>query len=350
MESQFVRAVEDCLASALSSVTQDLPAIAADAEGFLNPARTLLEGGKRTRARLVRLGWLAVTGQEPEPGGPAVQAGCAVELFQAAALVHDDIIDDADTRRGRPAAHRTLGARHGEVFGRNAAILLGDALLALAERSAMLAASATPSFAAALRDWHLMTVEVAIGQYLDVEASVLPLPDGPDPDSLTRALTVLRHKSAHYSVVWPLRVGAALAGADDDLLASLTAVAEPLGEAFQLRDDHLGVFGDPSVTGKPAGDDLMEGKRTPLVLLGLAEASHAGRELIRGALGKKDLDRATVDQIRTELRESGAVDRHEDMISERYSRALAALADARLPEIATAELEAMAGALTAREY
>lgn len=350
MESRFVRAVDGLLAESLASVAADLPAIAADADGFLEPARLLLKGGKRTRARLVRLGWIAATGDEPQPDGPTVHAGCAVELFQAAALVHDDIIDDADTRRGHPAAHRALAGGHGDVFGCNAAILLGDALLALSERSAMSAAAATPSPAAALADWHLMTVEVAIGQYLDVEASVLPLPRGADEGAMARALTVLRHKSAHYSVVWPLRVGAALGGASPELRDALTAIAEPLGEAFQLRDDHLGIYGDPEVTGKPAGDDLLEGKRTPLVLLGLSRASREGRHLISEALGRRDLGRDAIDAIRAELRTSGAVERHEAMIEERHDRAVAALARTELPDGARTGLTGMARALTERSH
>lgn len=350
MESRFVRAVDACIRTRLASVSDDLPGIAADASEFLQPARALLEGGKRTRARLVRLGWLATTGEEPASDGPAVEAGCAVELFQAAALVHDDIIDDADTRRGIPAAHRTLAKEHGATFGRNAAILLGDALLALAERSAVQAGAATASFTAAMRDWHLMTVEVAIGQFLDVEASVLPLPDGPDEAAMDRALTVLRHKSAHYSVVWPLRFGAALAGADEDLLRALTAIGEPLGEAFQLRDDDLGVFGDPSVTGKPAGGDLIEGKRTPLVLLGLERSNEEGRSLIRASLGSADLTPQDVNRVREELRGSGAVSTHEEMIAARYRATLAAVDAAGLAEIAADELRSMTAALIRRTH
>jgi len=348
----FVTAVSERCALVVEEPISDLPDVAPALETFLEPARVLLRGGKRMRAQLLALGWSAAGGT---PGAAAVHAGAALELFQAAALVHDDIIDDADTRRGKPATHVLFAALHPVTggpeaagFGEHAAVLLGDLLLVLAHRELRRATALVPDGAEAERIWDLMTAEVAVGQYLDVHASVQPLTSHDLGTSLERALLVVRHKSARYSVEHPLVLGAALGGGSSGVRDALARVGLPLGEAFQLRDDELGIFGDPAVTGKPAGDDLLEGKRTPLVLYGLAMCGPDDAAFLRRSLGDRSLDAGDLSRIRRALLDSGAVARHELLIRERYEQALEALAAAPIPEDAREELRGLATALTRR--
>ena len=180
-------------------------------------------------------------------------------------------MDASDTRRGRPATHRALEAEHRaagwrgdpEQYGAAAAILLGDLLQGWADELLRRCGFGWDRVGPALEVFDLCRTEVIAGQFLDVSVQARGRAD------VETAMTVLRYKSAKYSIERPLHVGAALAGADAEQLAALTAFGLPLGEAFQLRDDLLGVFGDPATTGKPAGDDLVEGKRTVLVALAL---------------------------------------------------------------------------------
>lgn len=348
----YVAAVSARCAEVVLEPLGDLPPLDG-LEDFLAPAQELLRGGKRGRARLCAAGWRAVGGAATAEA--IVRAGSALELFQAAALVHDDVIDDAATRRGQPSSHVRFTALHpgGPTdpvrFGVSGAILLGDLLLVLAQREMRRAADLVPSHgSSALRIWELMTAEVAVGQYLDVRASTRELVDESLEGALERSLTVIRHKSARYSVEHPLVLGAALGGGTADVLAALGRVGAPLGEAFQLRDDDLGVFGDPSVTGKPAGDDLREGKRTPIVHLGLALASPEDAAFLRESLGDAGLGPDAVDRIRAILIASGARDRHEALIAERHRSAVEAIAVAPLDEGSRAELVVLADALTRR--
>lgn len=358
----YISAVNDRISAVLDGLADELPGIAHDVAQMIAPARVLLSGGKRSRARLSVLGWSAVTG-ESEPEHPALPiAGSALEFFQAAALVHDDLIDDADTRRGRPAVHRQFEAQHADAdllgeareFGSSAAILAGDLLLSLGQREISAAVRATEGAGdGALAVWDAMCAEVAIGQYLDIRASMLPLPREGDSagfaDALERAVTVERHKSARYSVVHPLELGARLAGGSDDVVARLRAVSEPLGEAFQLRDDELGIFGDPARTGKPAGDDLIEGKRTPLVLLGLSMTSGEDHSAILDSLRNENLTHERVADVRRILCESGAYDAHERLIAERTEASTGALAACDLVEPVREQLAASITALTQRD-
>lgn len=346
----LARAVAGRCTVVLQEPEADLPGLGQDLRTFLEPARSLLEGGKRMRAQLCAVGWQAAGGA---PDAPAIiHAGCALELFQAAALVHDDVIDDAGTRRGRPASHVRFAALHpaggdaAAAFGTHAAILLGDLLLVLAHREWRRASTGAPD-AAADEIWDLMTAEVAIGQYLDVHASILPIEHG--DRALARALHVVRHKSARYSVEHPLVLGAALGGADPEMRAALARVGLPLGEAFQLRDDDLGIFGDPARTGKPAGDDLLEGKRTPLILYGLQMCEPGDAALIRNSLGTRPLEDAVVQRIRAALVGSGAVERHERLIATKHDEALRAIAAPAVPAHVAGILRDLAAALTLRD-
>lgn len=349
----YVEAVNQACGSILSEFRASLPDLDADFARFIAPAQTLLHGGKRTRARLAYTTWCAALGDRSDSA--IVHAGAALELFQVAALIHDDVIDDADTRRGAPASHRQFERVHVEgdfigsasTFGHSGAILLGDLLLALSQKSMGKAIAAAPRDAGAMEVFNLMCAEVAMGQFLDIEAAAQ---GQRHEDALARALLVVRHKSARYSVEHPLVLGAALAGASREILQSLSGIGTPLGEAFQLRDDDLGVFGDPAVTGKPAGDDLAEGKLTPLILLGLQLATPADAAFIRGALGDRSISAATVSRVRSILTDSGAVDQHEALLTERYRTAIELIEGAPLPQWARRELTELATSLTRREH
>lgn len=316
----------------------------------------LLAHGKRLRASFASAGWRCLGG---EPLAQAeVGLGSGLELFQVAALVHDDLMDGSLTRRGRPAAHRQLAARHDELglvggatrFGDSGAVLLGDLLL-VASESALSRALALVDGEAAARGRRLvdeMMAEVTVGQFLDIYAQSAPWAPDPAVD-LDRARRVIRAKSARYSVEHPLVIGAAMAGGDDAVLARLRAVGLPIGEAFQLRDDILGVFGDPATTGKPAGDDLREGKRTVLVTLAMTRADDRGRELLRGTIGREDLDADDVAQVRDLLTSSGALSAVEELIAERYRAGLDALAASGLSPQQQAHVADLARAAIERD-
>lgn len=333
MES-YRSAVSDSLIRALdqSAPFIDDPAATDSWREFLAPARTLAASGKRTRALLIAAGHEAFGGS-----GHPVHAGTAAELYQLSALVHDDVIDESHTRRGKPATHRAFAATHrnlamtgdADIFGVKAAILLGDFLLSLAALEIDRAEATSPGAHARARQlFHEMTAETAYGQYLDLRAETSALTDDLST-ALNDALLVLRHKSARYSVELPLMIGGALAGASPAGIDALSAVGRPLGIAFQLRDDELGIFGSPEQTGKPAGGDIREGKHTVLLALVREMATDADRAVIDAALGY-DLSEDGVEQVRQIVRSSGAFEAHEKMIRDYEERAL--VAAAQLPE------------------
>ncbi len=340
-----VRADVDArLAGLVDELEEELAHVGAGA--VLDELRAIVAGGKRLRAAFCYWSWRAHQRGEAGHDASADRAnvlgvGAALELFQAAALVHDDVMDDSDTRRGRPATHRVFAATHaGEgwagassKFGEAAAILLGDLALIAADRA--FAAAVGPLDpqvrAGTYRVFDLMRAEVIVGQYRDVLAQALPWSDDPGTDE-AQARTVVRAKSARYSVEHPIVLGAVLAGADDAALDLARRAGLALGEAFQLRDDVLGVFGDPAATGKPAGDDLREGKRTVLVARALQRADDAGRATLRSHLGRSDLTDAEVEAVREVLRGTGALSEVEALIDELAGPALEAIAGAPLVE------------------
>ncbi len=278
-----------------------------DLEEFADSALKFVVGGKRLRPQFCFAGWL-IGGGDPEDAG-LVGAAASLEWLQASALVHDDLMDGSDTRRGRPSVHREYEARHlsdgrsGDAasFGLSAAVLLGDLMLSWCDEMMTRSILESPSMVANLMPARvyldLCKSEVVAGQYLDVVGQTL------DHLSVDDAMKVVRYKSAKYTVERPLHIGAALAGAGDELIAALTDVALPLGEAFQLRDDVLGVFGDPSVTGKPTGDDLREGKRTVLIARAAELTDDAGRSSLFEQLGTYE----GIDVVRDLIVESGAL-------------------------------------------
>lgn len=307
------------------------PAYLADSEiaahrfaEFVEPVKVLASGGKRTRALFVAAGWQMYQPDAPLP----VRAGAALELYQLSALVHDDIIDDSDTRRGKPAVHRSFETVHeatgltgdAEEFGTKAAILAGDYLLSVAGGEVSQSESASAqALHAGIALFHRMTSETAFGQYLDMRAEFTALNDDAGA-AVSESLAVLLHKSARYSVELPLLIGAALGGATASELDSLSRVGRPLGEAFQLRDDELGIYGDPATTGKPAGGDLTEGKRTVLLALAREALAGADLDLLDSYLGSPLTD-DDVASARHLIRQCGAFDAHEKMIRSREDAA-----------------------------
>jgi geranylgeranyl diphosphate synthase type I len=327
--------------------------------------REFLEGGKLMRPGFLYWGWRGVTGRDGSDAGPgwdqelddaAVRAAAALELLQASALIHDDYMDGSDTRRGMPAIHRRFAAAHREAawegsaarFGAAAAILLGDVCLTWCDE--MFAGSGLPAarIAAARPYFDVMRTEVMAGQYLDVLAQAHGL-DEPER-AAHRAQTVIRFKSAKYTIERPLHVGAMLAGGTPDVIAAYSAYGLPLGEAFQLRDDVLGVFGDPAATGKPAGDDLREGKQTLLVALAAARAdSPAAIKTLRAELGNPDLDTAGVAELQDIIRSTGALDDVETRIATLTAEARAAVDAAPIADEARDVLLELAVMATARK-
>lgn len=320
-----------------------------DAARLLRAAREAVSGGKRFRAAFCWWGHRAVAGEVTDPRA-LLRACAALEMLHASALVHDDFMDASDTRRGHPSVHKAFEAEHRAAgwtgdpvqFGASAAILLGDLLLGWAEELLRTCGLPAERVWAATRIFDACRTEVIAGQFLDVSVQARGRAD------VDTAMTVLRWKSAKYSIERPLHVGAALAGADAAQLADLTAFGLPVGEAFQLRDDLLGVFGDSEVTGKPAGDDLVEGKRTVLVALALTGADSAAAAELDAALGT-ELSPAQVERLREIFVASGAPTQVEGMIDDLTDRAGAALRASDFTDEATAVLRQLARAATQRE-
>ncbi|MFC8304187.1 polyprenyl synthetase family protein [Specibacter sp. NPDC057265] len=334
--ADFVAAVAMELESFLAEKRALLERVSPASLVLLDSIQTLATGGKRMRALLCYWGWRGAGGAAGGAAGAGtiVQAGAALELFQTAALIHDDIIDRSDTRRGRPSVHRQFTTLHqssswaldGERFGHAAAILAGDLCLSLSEE--MFARIGAGAHSTAREVFNVMRAEVMAGQYLDILEEVAG-PSQPHGTAVARASAIIRYKSAKYSSEHPLVLGGALAGADGALLEGYSAFALPLGEAFQLRDDILGVFGNPATTGKPAGDDLREGKRTVLIGLTMECAKEADRSFVHENLGREDLSDGEVERFRAILTDSGALARAEEMIAVLRAQAFEALE--RLP-------------------
>jgi geranylgeranyl diphosphate synthase type I len=267
-------------------------------------------------------------------------------------------MDNSDTRRGRPSAHKRFESLHAEnswlgsarSFGDSAGLLLGDLLLGWSDEifdGGLRALSDPASASAARAEFNRMRTEVTVGQYLDiVEENAWR--NHPESELLPRAHRVIVYKSAKYSVEAPLAIGAALGGASAEQTASLRGFGLPLGVAYQLRDDLLGVFGDPAVTGKPAGDDLREGKRTVIVALARTAMPANARTMLDELLGDPELDAQQVQVLQGVIRESGAIDRVERIISHNVGLAKEALDGAPLSASARSQLSQLADTVIRR--
>ena len=332
----------------LDDQAAQLAPLGPDAGRLLAGARTSVRGGKRFRAAFCHWGHRAI---RPDVGDTAAlaRACSSLELLHASALVHDDLMDASDTRRGRPAIHRAFEAEHRAAgwrgdpvqYGAAAAILLGDLLLGWADDMLRGCGFDRDDVAAGLAVFEQCRTEVIAGQFLDVSVQARGRAD------VETAMTVLRYKSAKYSIERPLHIGAALAGASATQVEQLSRFGLPLGEAFQLRDDLLGVFGDPATTGKPAGDDLVEGKRTVLVALALDGAPQAEAHRLDAALGTS-LGEADVDELRGIIERSGAREQVEAVIGDLADRAVAHLGSADIDAEARDVLIELAAAATQR--
>ncbi|UYM05373.1 polyprenyl synthetase family protein [Solicola gregarius] len=295
---------------------------------FLDAAQAFVTGGKRLRPAFCYCGWRAAGGDPDERG--VVRAASSLEWLQASALVHDDVMDGSDVRRGRPAVHRAFESRHRNAnwvgdaaqFGVGSAILLGDLMLSWCDEMFRSSDLDRERLVRAAYVLDLCKSEVVGGQFLDLVGQSTGV------NSIEQAMRIVRYKAAKYTVERPLHVGAALAGADDELIESLSRVGVPLGEAFQLRDDVLGVFGDPEVTGKPAGDDLREGKRTVLLARAFENANGEQTRALSEGVGRPDLDPVEVDLLRDIIASTGALAAVEDQIATLEARVDAALTTA----------------------
>ena len=341
----------------LSEISDDLIPI-------IDYTQELLQGGKRFRALFAYWAWAAAlpkgsnASELIEQANGIVGIASALEIFHAAALVHDDLMDQSDTRRGKPAIHKRFENMHVEKgflgeperFGQSGSVLVGDLMLNWSSEVFGAAVTSAPSAEIETNcrnEFSKMRFEVMAGQYLDVlEENAAPLRSL--ADAVTMAEKVMLYKTAKYSLEAPLLIGASFAGADENTLRGFSNFGIPLGLAFQIRDDILGVFGDPEVTGKPAGDDLREGKRTVLVALTLQNSSTSIARIFNDLLSERDLEAEQIEFMQQTIRDSGALEKTERMMQEYGDRALEVLETLDLEPVAKGKLQDLAEKVISR--
>jgi geranylgeranyl diphosphate synthase type I len=371
-EAPLAQAFRDAVSAEITAFLTEQSAVLDSMGPELVPvhlmASQMLCGGKRMRPAFCVWGYVAAAGIPTDFDlKPLLAAAGSLDVLHVSALVHDDLMDSSDLRRGRPAAHRQFEALHANAgwlgdsaaFGKAGAILLGDLLVMWSAQMLHGAGVDQSALERTLPIVEAMRTEVTCGQYLDMVAQAHPLRQrAPAIGSLRPTIElalddasrVVEYKAARYTVQRPCQIGAALGGGNDELYFGLGAYGSPLGRAFQFRDDLLGVFGDPQITGKPAGDDLREGKRTVLVAHAYAHASEAGQKLLLQRLGDPDLDEAGINELQQVITESGAREAVESMINENHERALKALHDTEITEEGRTGLTALAEAAVRREF
>jgi geranylgeranyl diphosphate synthase type I len=340
--------VQKALDDALAHQAEVLDAVSPDLAPLMDAISDLLRGGKRLRAAFCYWGWRGAGGAD---SAGALAVATSLEIFQGAALIHDDVMDSSDTRRGMPSVHRRFASLHRgnswlgspESFGVAGAVLAGDLCLSWCDEMYASSELAPDLLARGRPIFDQMRTELMCGQYLDMLEQVRAT------TSVEQARHVIRYKSANYTVAQPLLLGGALAGAPSGLLRHYDDFGLALGEAFQLRDDVLGLFGDPAATGKPAGDDLREGKRTVLVASAMEGASPAQLAELRRSLGDPHLDAEGVDRLRSLIVDTGALAEVERLIASLCESALATLAAAEIAPDARSVLERLVVAATARD-
>ena len=316
----------------------------------MDALEAMISGGKRLRPTFCYWGWRGAGGAAHDDR--IVRAAASLELLQACALIHDDVIDNSGTRRGLPATHKRLAKLHAdqgwggdsEGFGTGAAILIGDLCLAWSDEMYQSSGFGQDTLALGRRPFDAMRTEVMAGQYLDTLEQVR------GTGTREAALRVMRYKTAKYTIERPLHLGAALAGRLPELEGVYTAYGLPLGVAFQLRDDVLGVFGDPSTTGKPTGDDLREGKRTLVVAETLARAGETDAARFSDLLGTADLSVGSVEWMCGLIESSGALAACEELIERYAEEAMAALESPELDASAKQPLHTLVEAVTRRTH
>ncbi len=325
-------AIDRALEHFLAAAHEELTTIDSQLTSISGALGEFLTGGKRLRPLFAIAGFLGAGGS---PDDECIyRAAVSLELLQACALIHDDMMDGSDTRRGAPSMHRRFERshreRHGvgdsESFGHATALLIGDLALVWSTQALNLSGLSAARLQAVNPIFDIMRVELMAGQYLDMHGS------SRDAMSIDDALKIATYKSGKYTIERPLHFGAALSGAAEEFLPIYTEYGIPLGIAFQMRDDLLGVFGDSSVTGKPAGDDLIEGKRTALIAY--AQQNLATNELNEFAklFGQKSLTLEEIDALRELIQRSGAVDFIEKLIEEKTILALSAIKSPKISQ------------------
>ncbi|MFI6048995.1 polyprenyl synthetase family protein [Streptomyces violascens] len=323
-------------AEQLSAIDPQLGPVAAQLEAAV-------ADGKRLRAAFCYWGWRAVG----QPDSDALmRAAASMELVHAAAVVHDDLIDDSPLRHGRPTAHIALRGAvrrrpRAVAAARSLAMLVGDLLMSLAGQ--LFATSGLPAayLARARPLWSALARELIAGECLEI------LRTGADPDT-TASLKVIRYKTAKYTVEQPLLIGGALAGAGERLRVGYSAYGLPLGEAFQLRDDLLGLFGDPERTGKANADDVRGHRPTALLAEAWRLAADVERKQLSAHLGRRDVGPDGLAEVRELMCRLKAPERIEAMITERVEEALGVLHDLNTPAPAAAALTALARSAAVR--
>ncbi len=304
-----------------------------------------LDGGKCLRSTFMYLGWLC--GADPDDA--ALRAASGLDLLHAFALLQDDVMDDSPLRRGRPAAHVQFGQWHlqrglsgsPQRFGASLAVLLSDLCLVWAEQMMRESGVAQDALTRAWPRYDAMRIELAVGQCADVANDA-----GAQPD-LQTVLDVARRKSGNYTVRRPLEIGAAMSGSEH-LIDTLGTYGSAIGEAFQMRDDVMGVFGSPAVTGKPAGSDLAERKATSVVVAAQQMADAAIRRQFAELMSAEELDDSDIAHWRTLIVATGAVDWIEELIAERVSSATDQIFDAPIDDWVQSALADMAAVCTLR--
>jgi geranylgeranyl diphosphate synthase type I len=309
----------------------------------------LLDSGKRLRPLFAAIGHIGAGGEITQE---SITALSSLELVHVCALIHDDLMDASDIRRGAPSIHKQFETIHkvknlhgsSEQFGLAASVLMGDLAIIWADKMLHESGVKSSQILSALPIYDEMRVELMAGQYLDVYEQALA------SESIERSLKVARYKSGKYSIERPLHFGAALsANAKSEQYGIYSQYGLPLGEAFQLRDDIIGVFGDPQETGKPAGDDLREGKRTVLIASTLNKSNDAQRKEFEKYFGRANLDQTGVEVLRSIIIDTGALKEVELLISQMTSNARTAAKSGGISPKASAMLEEMAIAATMRK-
>jgi len=344
----FRRRVDDEVERALAARRDQVATFAPEALVLIDEiARLFRAGGKRLRPLFCLWGHLGGGGVD---GPEIVRAGAAVEVLHLSALMHDDVMDRAHLRRGAPPSFRLLAGSNAPsgAFGQAAAILAGDLAHTLADELLSESGFAPERVVRAFGHFHEMRVQAVSGQFLDLVSARDRI--GYDPSAgAARARRVAALKSGSYSVTGPLLVGATLADAAPEVLNGLAAYGRPLGEAFQLRDDVLGTFGDSTVTGKDRDTDILEGKHTMLVAKSRELGDDAARRVLDERLGRRDLRAEEVEEVRTIMRLSGALDATLELVRELAELATVELAQVPLAPAASTALAELAEQVAFRD-
>jgi len=329
----------------LTSIAPELSSVAQSLSAFL------LDGGKRLRPLFAYSGFIGAGGKT---SSEVIRAMASLELLQACALIHDDLMDGSDTRRGKPSIHRHFESLHKSAqmqgfasrYGQAAAVLLGDLALVWSDQMLNSSGLSSDELLSVLPVHDEMRVELMAGQFLDVHEQTQK------STSVRRSLNIARFKSGKYTIQRPLHIGSAIAITDKKLRTHIDELYSnyglPLGEAFQLRDDILGTFGNSQLTGKPTEDDLREGKHTVLIATTFERATQIELGELDRYFGKIDLNSDGIEKLQTIITATGARAYVEDLIEKLTSNALKALKDDEIADNGASLLKELAQLVTRR--